>query len=115
MDMILMESFVAVVDAGSITATADRIHMSQPAPSRRLRQLEDDLGASLLVRGRHGVELTAVGSQVLEHGRRLLSRFERRRQDINEHLSLDQGTIRIGGGGHSDVVRSASGNRGLSG
>lgn len=98
MDMTLMESFVAVVDAGSITAASDRIHVSQSALSRRLQQLEDDLGADLLERGRHGVELTAVGRQVLEHGRRLLSRYERMRQDVKEHLSLDQGTIRIGGG-----------------
>jgi DNA-binding transcriptional LysR family regulator len=98
MDLVLIQSLLAVEEAGSITAAAEQIHVSQSALSRRLQQLESDLGAELFVRGRHGVELTAVGCQAVEHGRRLVARYERLRRDIAEHLGLEHGTVRLGGG-----------------
>jgi LysR family transcriptional regulator, cyn operon transcriptional activator len=98
MDLVLLESLLAVADAGSITAAADRVSISQSALSRRLQQLESELGADLLVRGRHGVELTELGRQTVRHGRTILDRYALLRQDISEHLDLRQGTVRVGGG-----------------
>ena len=69
MDLVLLRSFLAVADAGTITDAADRVGISQSALSRRLQQLEADLGAELLVRGRHGVELTELGRQTVEQAR----------------------------------------------
>jgi DNA-binding transcriptional LysR family regulator len=98
MDLVLLQSLIAVASAGSITDAADQISLSQSALSRRLQQLEADLGAELLVRGRHGVELTALGRHTVEQGRGIVARYEALRQDLAEHLTLQRGTVRIGGG-----------------
>lgn len=93
-----MESLLAVAEAGTITAAADRVHISQSALSRRLQQLEAELGVELMVRGRHGVELTALGRQTVVHARSIIARYDELRRDLAEHLGLLQGTVRIGGG-----------------
>ena len=69
MDMVLLRSLLAVADSGTITDAAERIHVSQSALSRRLQQLEAELGTELLVRGSHGVELTDLGRQTVERSR----------------------------------------------
>lgn len=98
MDLVLIESLLAVADSGSITAAAERVNISQSALSRRLQQLETELGAELLVRGRHGTELTEVGFRTAQHGRTILARYGLLRRDISEYLGLHQGTVRVGGG-----------------
>jgi DNA-binding transcriptional LysR family regulator len=98
MDMVLAESLVAVADTGAVTAAAQRIHISQSALSRRLQQLESDLGAQLLVRGRHGAELTEAGRLAVVECRAILARYDAVRRDIAEHLDLRRGTVVVGGG-----------------
>src|SRR5579872_4828471 len=98
MDLVLLRSLVAVADAGTITDAAAQMHVSQSALSRRLQQLEADLGAPLLVRGRHGVELTPAGRQAVDDGRVIVSRYDRVRRSIREQQNLEGGTVRVGGG-----------------
>ena len=75
-----------------------RIGVSQSALSRRLQQLERDLGAQLLVRGRQGAELTDLGRQAVEQGRGIVARYDQLRQHIGESIGLRRGTVRVGGG-----------------
>ena len=98
MDLLLLRSLLAVADTGAITEAADRIGISQSALSRRLQQLEQHMGAELLVRGRKGVELTEIGRLVETEARVLVSRYDHLRQQVRAHLRLDSGTLRIGGG-----------------
>jgi len=98
MDLVLLRSLLAVADAGTITEAANRVSISQSALSRRLQQLEADLGAELFVRGRHGVELTDLGRQAVDHSRGIVARYDRLRQDIAAQLGLERGTVRVGGG-----------------
>jgi DNA-binding transcriptional LysR family regulator len=98
MDLVLIRSLIAVADAGSISDAAEQLHVSQSALSRRLQQLEADLGAQLLVRGRHGVELTDLGRQALEAGRSMVARYDSVRRSILEQQNLERGIVRIGGG-----------------
>jgi DNA-binding transcriptional LysR family regulator len=98
MDLVLLRSLLAVADAGTITDAADRVAISQSALSRRLQQLEVDLGAVLLVRGRHGVVLTELGRQTVAEGRGIVARYDRLRQNISDNLGLRKGTVRVGGG-----------------
>ena len=98
MDLVLLRSLLAVAGAGTITDAAERINVSQSALSRRLQQLETDLGAELLVRGRHGIELTAVGRLAVDEGQAIVDRYDRLRESIGLHLDLRQGTVRVGGG-----------------
>src|ERR1700719_4663531 len=69
--------FVAVVEEGSLTTAAEkRLHTSQPSLSRQIRDLEDEVGADLLSRSVHGVELTAAGKAFLDHARLALAQVD---------------------------------------
>jgi DNA-binding transcriptional LysR family regulator len=98
MDLVLLRSLLAVADAGTVTDAAESIHVSQSALSRRIQQLEADLGATLMVRGRHGVELTDVGRLTVEQGRTIVDRYDQLRRDIVATLGLQRGEVRVGGG-----------------
>jgi DNA-binding transcriptional LysR family regulator len=68
-----VESFCAVVEAGSLNLAAERLHLSQPAVSKQIRAMEAELGVQLLVRSARGVELTPVGRQIYRLARRALA------------------------------------------
>ena len=70
MELRHLRYFVAVVEEGSLTTAAERrLHTSQPSLSRQIRDLESEVGAELLSRSVHGVELTAAGKAFLDHAR----------------------------------------------
>ncbi|MDG5976282.1 LysR family transcriptional regulator [Hydrogenophaga taeniospiralis CCUG 15921] len=68
-----LRAFVAVVDAGSLSAAAPLVHRSQSAISMQLRKLEDAVGAAVLLRGPRHLELTPPGAELLGYARRLLA------------------------------------------
>jgi DNA-binding transcriptional LysR family regulator len=98
MDLDVLRSFVVVAESGTISDAAVRLNISQSALSRRLQHLEHELRAELLIRGRHGSELTPVGRLVAAESSAILARFDNIRRDIVEHRDLRRGTVRIGGG-----------------
>jgi DNA-binding transcriptional LysR family regulator len=67
-----VRAFVAVVDAGSLTAAAPLVHRSQSALSMQLKKLEGAVGRPVLNRGPRHLELTPTGLELLGHARRLL-------------------------------------------
>jgi LysR family hca operon transcriptional activator len=76
MELRHLRYFVAVVDAGSLTVAARKLHTSQPSLSRQVRDLEEEIGAGLLTRRARGIELTPAGRAFLEHARSVLSQVE---------------------------------------
>jgi len=68
-----IRTFVSVAEAGSISAAAQELHLTQPAASRRLQRLESLLGAQLIDRGKRPFALTDAGRTALERCRRFLS------------------------------------------
>jgi LysR family hca operon transcriptional activator len=69
--------FVAVAEEGSFTLAAERrLHTAQPSLSRQIRDLEDEVGTSLMTRSARGVELTAAGRAFLDHARLALAQVE---------------------------------------
>jgi LysR family transcriptional regulator, hca operon transcriptional activator len=73
--------FVAVAEEGSLTVAAERrLHTSQPSLSRQIRDLELEIGAPLLMRSVHGVELTPAGKAFLDHARLALVQVEAARE-----------------------------------
>jgi len=77
MELRHLRYFVAVVEEGSLTIAAERrLHTSQPSLSRQIRDLEYQVGAELLTRSVHGVELTAAGKAFLDHARLALAQVD---------------------------------------
>lgn len=76
--------FIAVAEAGSITAGADRACLSLASASARIRGLEQQAGIQLLARGARGVQTTQAGERLLGHARLLLQQSERLRGDMVE-------------------------------
>jgi DNA-binding transcriptional LysR family regulator len=71
-----LRAFCAAVDLGGIGRAAQRLHLSQPAVSKRLKSLEDLVGTPLLERSAHGVTMTDAGERLYTHARRLVSDME---------------------------------------
>lgn len=72
MDTRKLEYFLAVIDNSTVTAAADAIGVTQPAVSRALRELSDELGSPLFRRSGRGLALTAAGEALEGHARRAL-------------------------------------------
>ena len=75
--MELMQTFVRIVDAGSLSAAAVQLGTTQPTISRRLQQLERALGLRLLQRTTHTMRLTQDGERCYERARELLAGWAR--------------------------------------
>ena len=77
MELRHLRYFIGVVEAGSLTTAAERrLHISQPALSRQIRDLEYQVGTELLSRSVRGVELTAAGKVFLDHARLALAQVD---------------------------------------
>jgi len=94
-DLTDLRLFVAVADAGSITAGAAACALSLAAASARLRQLEDQAGVALLERGRRGVQLTPAGRALLRHARQIGGDVARLRGELAEYAGGQRATIRL--------------------
>jgi DNA-binding transcriptional LysR family regulator len=68
-----VRTFVAVVEAGSVSRAARELHLTQPAVTRRVQRLEQAVGAPLIDRRKRPFALTDVGRAAVERCRRLLS------------------------------------------
>ncbi|MEK6438276.1 LysR family transcriptional regulator [Pseudonocardia sp. T1-2H] len=91
-----MSALIAVAESGSVTRAADILHLVQPAVSRQIRLLEDELGTALFERTRSGMVLTSDGRVLLEHARRALGELERARAEIRPRSGELQGLVTVG-------------------
>jgi DNA-binding transcriptional LysR family regulator len=87
--------FRDVVEAGSITHGAARAHLALAAASTRIRNMEQAIGAALLLRGRQGVTPTQAGRTLLQHARTMLQQAERLREDLGAYAGGLAGQIRV--------------------
>ncbi|MCQ2557931.1 MAG: LysR family transcriptional regulator, partial [Oscillospiraceae bacterium] len=90
------EAFAAVLDTGSLTAAAERLGCTQSAVSHSISSLEEEMGFSLLKRGRAGVHLTEEGEQLLPAVRNVLNSMEHLNQVAASIRGLDAGTVKVG-------------------
>jgi DNA-binding transcriptional LysR family regulator len=96
MDIEKLELFLAVVEAGTVTAAAKKVHLTQPAVSRNIQQLEQDLGVPLFDRGSRRMTLTAAGRALHARATGLLDvvrRTERETRRAAERAFFD---LRVG-------------------
>lgn len=87
---------VTLHESGSLQETSRRLHISQPALSRALKELEEELGVPLLARSNKGASLTPYGISLLGHARSALESVRRVRQDIDDMRGQAGQEVRIG-------------------
>ncbi|HWG36784.1 MAG TPA: LysR family transcriptional regulator [Terriglobales bacterium] len=88
--------FAAAASAGSISAAAARLRLSQPALSKQIRELEGTLGAALLEREARGVVPTEAGSVLAEYARQIFDLEAEAERALAELRDLARGRLRLG-------------------
>lgn len=87
--------FVNIAEANSLTRGAERSHMSLPAASIRIKNLEEGLGVKLLYRTSQGVTLTPPGQAFMHHARLVLQQLTDLRGDLAEYVKGSRGHVRM--------------------
>ena len=95
MDDRRLRYFLTVVDEGSVTGAARRLHVAQPSLSQALRVLESELGAELFHRVGRGVRLSAAGEALIGPARQVLRAIDEARDAITGIVELKTGTLEI--------------------
>ena len=95
MDLIDLRLFLHVVEQGSITAGADRSHMTLASASARVRALEDALGTPLLVRERRGAQPTPAGQTLARHAQQVLAQVGQLHEAMAEHTQGPRAHLRL--------------------
>lgn len=98
-----LRCFLAIVDEGSITGAARRLHISQPALSRTLAQLERTLAVQLIDRSTHHLTVTAAGNAFAQSARDVVQRFD----DAVAAISTAVAPLRFGHGWSSATHAAA--------
>ncbi len=96
MNLRQLHIFRIVAETGNITAGAERLHISQPAVSKHIHDLESELGAPLLDRHPRGVTLTAAGEVLLRHARRMQALQKDARDELASLKGVNSGRLAIG-------------------
>ncbi|SIO15277.1 LysR family transcriptional regulator [Paraburkholderia phenazinium] len=91
-----LHAFTTIVESGSLGRAAELLHVTQPALSRSIKRLEDQLGTPLFERHSKGMQLTAIGETLLPHATLLLREADNAREEIDAMRGLAKGTIRVG-------------------
>jgi len=92
-DLEQLRTLAAVIDAGSLTAAAPRLFLSQSSVSEQMRKLEERAGQSLLTRSKAGVAPTEAGTRLLAYARRILALSDEAFRDL--HGETLQGELRL--------------------
>ena len=96
MDLRDFQYFIAIAETGSFSKAAMAHNIAQSALSRRIRELEIDLGVTLFYRNGRGVVVTEVGETLLARARRVLADVAQIRVDIGANSSTVQGVATLG-------------------
>ncbi len=98
MDFKRLRYAVAVADAGNFVRAAESVSISQPALSRAIQTLEDELGIVLFDRGNRNVTVTTAGRAFIEHARRICFEVSNMEHDVDQLRTGGSGEIAFGVG-----------------
>ncbi len=92
-DLDQLRTFIAVAEAGSMSAAAPRVFRSQSAVSEQVRKLEESCGVALFTRGKQGVSTTPAGARLLSHARDILAKAEAALREVRGQVL--KGEVRL--------------------
>lgn len=91
-----LTTFVTVISEGSMTAAADKLYLTQPAVSQQIRNLEEDLGVELLVRGVRQIKATPQGEVLYEYAKKIINLTQLAEIAIKSIGAEMKGQLRVG-------------------
>ena len=91
----LMQTFIRIVEAGSLSAAARQLGTTQPTVSRRLQALEQQFGQPLIQRSTHALRLTETGERALARAKALAADWEDFEQSLRAEPGLPEGLLRV--------------------
>ena len=95
MDNQNLKAFITVANSGSFSESAEQLHLTQSAISKRIAQLEQQIGKKLFDRIARQVTLTEAGTKLLPRALRILQEYENALQAINDLSGEASGTLRL--------------------
>ena len=111
MEFRVLQYFLAVAREQNISAAAQSLHLTQPTLSRQLKELEEELGKQLMVRGNRKITLTEEGMLLRKRAEEILELVDRTEQEVMRCDETVNGDIYIGTGetdGVRQIVRTAN-------
>ena len=90
-----LQIFLTLAETGNLTRTAEKLYLAQPTLSKRLQNMEAELGTTLFLRSKHGVTLTPAGETAQETIRQAAKDFEDLRERLQKGRGIVSGTLRI--------------------
>ncbi|MCH5267392.1 MAG: LysR family transcriptional regulator [Lachnospiraceae bacterium] len=103
MELRVLQYFLAVTREQSISGAAESLHLSQPTLSRQLKDMEDELGKQLMIRGNRKITLTEEGMILRKRAEEILDLVQKTEQEITISDNTIAGDIYIGAG-ETDAV-----------
>ena len=91
-----LRAIVAICESGSIQEASRQLHISQPALSKAIKELEAELGVPLLVRSNRGITVTEYGERLVKRARMVLEEVRRAREEIDTLKGVMDGKLAIG-------------------
>lgn len=104
MELRVLEYFLAVTREQSISGAAESLHLSQPTLSRQLKDMEDELGKQLMIRGNRKITLTEEGMILRKRAEEILELVQKTEHEITVSDDIIAGDVYIGAG-ETDAVR----------
>jgi DNA-binding transcriptional LysR family regulator len=95
MDLDVLRRFVHIARTGSVTRAAEDLHVSQPALSKQIRCLEEEIGAKLFCREGRGIKLTVAGRTMLQHCHDMLSAWGEAKRSVEKGAQQERDQIRL--------------------
>ena len=96
MDIKQLRTFIRVAEVGSLSQASDRLRLAQPALSRQIKMLENEIGVPLFVRHGRGMKLTEAGRQLLESVGAPLRQLEQSFDELRSSAKRIEGRVSLG-------------------
>lgn len=96
MDLRTLEAFLAICQYNNITKAAEHLHISQPALTRKMQELEKEIGCRLFNRGKKQIELTEGGYLFQIRAKEILQIANQTKREVSEGGDFLSGTVKVG-------------------
>lgn len=96
MELRQLRYFTTIAQVGTITHAAEQLNVAQPALSRSIKKLEEELATELLIRNERGIRLTEAGEQLVTYAKDILAQVQDAQNSVSSLKTFSRGTVRIG-------------------